>query len=216
MRSGQWHWLAATPLGAAALPASSAVRPHTLVRIRGTVQSFAQDGSQLAWLTAAAPSGKCVKTLHVRSLVTRRTATTRKAGRFGSEDSPRLALAGRAVVWDLLTSGGNSELDLVLFTATAGDRRAHPLGGVHLVRDFGYPFAYPAVAGAGGMLAYSVPAGIRRVVHRRARRLFAFADTLALSVGDDRIAVVREELRPGDGCGARLLRPGHRMAGSPS
>jgi Tol biopolymer transport system component len=112
-----------------------------------------------------------------------------------------------------VAGGGNTELDLDVMTATAGQRRPSRVERLHieLGLESGFPNPDPPLAGAGSLLAYdavqdpvvgggSRERAVRRVVGRAARTVFAFDDPLALAVDGRRLAVVRQELG-GDGCG---------------
>ena len=157
--------LSALLLAAAARP-TSILRPQTLVRVSSPIRGFALDGKRIAWLTGT-DGRKCVRILHVRSLVARRTDTARQTGcTSDSEYVSGLALAGRAAAWDSFVAGGNTEFDAAIETATVPARRAHRVASVHGTRGDGYPESYSAVAGAGSFLAYSVPTGVRRLQDR--------------------------------------------------
>jgi hypothetical protein len=159
--------LLTTPFGAAAAPASPPARPHTLVRVNGVVNGFALDGQRIAWSTQACGPRKCVRTVHIRLLTTRKTLLSREAKCYPSAEQPtQLALAGRAAVWQNLVTGGNSERDVDVWTAVAG-ARAHKVEHLHYTFD---PAEEPAVptAGAGKLLVYdsehTTSGSIRRIV----------------------------------------------------
>jgi hypothetical protein len=166
----------------AAVPAAPrATGPTTLVRVRSPIIGFVQDGPRIAWLTEG--EGRTCRILHVRSLAARRTQTAVQTScERGVYLPSELALARAAAVWDVFLAGGNTEFSAALVTAQVPRRRAHRVASVHGTRELGYPDSYPVVAGAGGLLAYSVPTGVRRIVDGRARRLFAFSRPLDLAV----------------------------------
>src|ERR687888_1283150 len=84
-------------VGAASPQATMARRPVTLVRVNAWINGFAQDGRRIAWATQAGGPRKCVRTVHIRNLTTRRTLLTRQAGCVrSSEGASGLVLAGRA------------------------------------------------------------------------------------------------------------------------
>jgi Tol biopolymer transport system component len=180
-------------------------RPHTIARVSGFVNGFAQDGPRIAWTTQAGGARHCVRTLHVRTLAAGRRFLTRQRGCLPSTEEPTMvALAGRAAVWQNLAAGGNAERDIEVWTAVAG-AHAHKLERLHLRFDPAEGAPTLPTAGAGRLLVYDSERGgagsIRRIVGGRARTLFAFASPIALADDGGRIAVVRQEVRPGDGCG---------------
>ena len=186
-------------LAAARRPA--ALRPQTLLRTSSSIRGFGQDGSRIAWLTGT-DGRRCTRTLHVRSLRARRAQTTLQTGcTSDSEYRSGLALAGRSAAWDSFVAGGNTEFDAAIVTARIPEKRAHRVASISGTRGDGYPESYPRVAGAGNLLAFSTPTAVRRIAGGKARRLFGFSKPLGLAVGAGKLAVVGQEMRPGDGCG---------------
>jgi Tol biopolymer transport system component len=189
--------LVGAPLGAQAT--NSAATPRTLVRVSSPIDGVAQDGDRIAWLTER-ERPTCERVLNVRSLVTNRTQRS-----VGStcyfQAVASLALAGRAGAWDSLLASGNTEFDAAMLTARPPERRAHRVASIFGTNKDGYPRGYPATAGAGELLVYSSPTGVSRIVRGKRHRLFAIANPIDVAVGGGRIAVVRQVLRPGDGCG---------------
>jgi hypothetical protein len=62
------------PAGAQGSPTGAArnlAQPHTIARVSGFVNGFAQDGPRIAWTTQAGGARHCVRTLHVRTLARR-------------------------------------------------------------------------------------------------------------------------------------------------
>ncbi len=167
----------------------------------GTVDGFAQDGVRIAWLTRSGRGTRCVRILHVRSLSSGKTTTTRQPGCLGSESSPNLAFAGRAAVWQNITAGGNIECDVDLWTAQAGAKNATRLEHLHVAWDIEAGIAYPELptAGAAGVLIYDAEhddtetvRAIRRIVGGKPRTLFQFDRPVSTSVAGKRIAVIRQ------------------------
>jgi hypothetical protein len=185
---------------------SPAARVQTLVRTGGRVNGFAQDGPRIAWTTQAGPAGHCVQTLHIRSLSTHRTLLTRLDRCPLSSEAPiQLALSGRAAVWDNDVAAGNTELDVDVWTAVGGARRARKVEHLHSTLPPGvYNPPDPPTAGARNLLVYDSEheeaGAIRRIVSGQPRTLFAFDKPSALAIGvDGRIAVVRWEFDPNSG-----------------
>jgi Tol biopolymer transport system component len=191
--------LAIAVSAAGAIGAPRTGRPRTLIRTARQVGGLAQDATRVAWLT---PTGQSCD-VRVRALAAHRTQSVvqRHCGISWGEGVSNLSLAGRTAAWVSLTAGGNNEYDVEVFAASLPGGRAQRVAHVHGPRDSGHPVSYPTVAGAGQLLVFTDPTGVRRIVAGRARKLFAFSKPLAVAVDRDRIAVVRQELRPGDGCG---------------
>ncbi len=192
--------------GAQHTSARTAPRVRTLVTTSSPIVSFAQDGTNIAWVTAARKGAPCTRRLHIRSL----RSGHADAVRIGCGHYSELALAGRRVLWKNAVGGGNLERDLDVMTIAAGQRRPRRLERIHL--DFEpsdcfrldltcSPEREPVVAGGEGVLAYSAPSGVRRVVRGKRRPLFAFRTPAALATSGGRLLALRSELRPGDGCG---------------
>ena len=187
----------------AAVPGQGSRR--TLLTTRGAIVSFAQDGSELAWVER--PGAKpCRRILHLRSLRSGQE-TTARIGCGGRAD---LALAGRRVLWTQIVVSESSEQYVDVLTIGPGERRSHRLERVHV--DFAppdcsrldricRPQSEPVVAGAGAVLAYTTPGGVRRVVHGARRAFASFPTARTLVVSQGRVLALRSELRPGDGCG---------------
>jgi hypothetical protein len=194
--------LVVLPLSASAAPAGPTFKSvHTLVRTRGAIDGFAQDGDRIAWLTRSGRGARCVRILHVRSLSSGRTTTTRQPGCLDFEQAPQLALAGRAAVWQNLTAGGNTERDVDVWTAEAGARNAKKVEHLHVAWDLEAGIAYPELptAGAARILVYDAEhdgaqstRAIRRIVGGKPRTLFWFDRPVSISVAGKRIAVVRQ------------------------
>lgn len=187
-------------LGAARRPA--ALRPQTVLRVSSPIRGFAQDGSRIAWLTGTA-GRRCTRTFHVRSLDTQRTQTAPQSGcSSNSKPVSRLALAGSAVAWDSFVDGNRDLFDAAIVTAGVPSRRPHRVASIRGRRGAASQSdPYPTVAGAGGLLAFATPDGVRRIVDGKSRRLSGFPDALGLAVGRGKVAAVGQEIRPGDGCG---------------
>jgi hypothetical protein len=192
-------FVASALVGAGTPEAPTAGRPVTLVRVNGLIDGFAQDAQRIAWSTQAGRPRKCVRTVHIRNLTTRRTLLTRQAGCVrSSEGASGLVLAGRAALWQNLVAGGNSERVVDIWTAVAG-ARAHKAEHLHLTFD---PVNAPDLptAGSGKLLVYdsehTSSGSIRRIVSGRPRTLFAFLRPAMLAVADRSIAVVRRRRNP--------------------
>jgi TolB protein len=195
--------LLVAPLGA---PTSAASGPRTLFTTRAPVWAFAQDGNELAWVTSTARRGRCGHDLQLRPVGGGRAARFR----IGCSLSPALALAGRTALWKTFEGGGNTEQDVEVRSARAGDRRLHSVEQLLMSIDLdsGLPNPDPPLAGEGALLAYyaeDVSEGanehaVRRVVRGQARTVFTFARPLALATDGRRLVVVRQQLG-GDGCG---------------
>ena len=185
------------PLGAPATARAPTVRPRTLVTTGTPIWSFAQDGRGLVWVTN--DSGRtCRRRLHFLG------GTHIRIGCHLSRD---LALAGRTALWKTYLGGGNTELDVAVKAASAGDRQSRTVDTLleWIDLDSGIPSPYPPVAGAGRLLAFygengSTDQSVRRVERGAIPELFAFPRALALATDGRRIAAVRQELG-GDGCG---------------
>jgi hypothetical protein len=121
--------------------------------------------------------------LHVRSLSSGRTTSTRQPGCLAFEEAPRLALAGRAAVWQNLTAGGNTERDVDVWTAEAGATKAKKLEHLHVAWDIEAGIAYPELptARAAGGLVYDAE-----------RDGAQFDRPVSISVAGKRVAVVRQ------------------------
>jgi hypothetical protein len=196
--------LLAVALQASAAPVQGS--PRTLLTTRGTIVSFAQDGSVLAWVER--PAGKrCRRILHIRHLGKGHDTTARIGCGRNYDD---LALAGTRVLWNHLAEGTSLTRDVDVMTMAAGERRPRRLEQVHV--DFDPVDCYrleltcrperePVLAGGGGLLAYSTPTGVRRVVRGARRALLPFPAARKLAVSGGRVLAFRFELRPGDGCG---------------
>jgi TolB protein len=176
---------------------------RTLVVTRKPIASFAQDAGELAWVTRQRER-PCRRELHFR-----RVDGGRNVGlRIGCHLSRDLALSGRTALWKTYVGGGNTELDVAVNTATAGDRRPHRVESLleSIELDTGFPNPDPPLTGAGSLLAYYAEdqrfhqQDVRRVVRGVARTMFQFHRPLALAVGGGRVAAVRQVLS-GDGCG---------------
>jgi hypothetical protein len=194
--------LTAVSVGAGALHAPSrgtAPRPHTLVVTHGAIVAFAQNGAEIAWVEKPRQARRCTHRLHFWPV----RAGYPEGVRIGCGHYPDFALAGHAVLWKNSVGGGNLERDLEVMTIAAGDQRPRRVEHVHIELDpgSGYPELDTLLGGAGDLLVYSVPHGIRRVVAGRRRSLFGFEGALALGVDRGRILTVGQVLRPGDGCG---------------
>jgi Tol biopolymer transport system component len=187
--------------GASAAPRQRG--PRTLVRSPAPIASFAQDGSELAWVTNE-PSKTCRRVLHFRAVRGGGAASLA----IGCHHLGDLALAGRTALWKTIIGGGNLELVLAFDSAKAGDRRAHRVDSdvMEIDLDSGSLNPDPPLMGAGSLLAYyaeDVQAHeleVRRVVRGEPRTMFGFLRPLALAVDGRRVAVVRQALA-GDGCG---------------
>lgn len=186
-------------LAAARRPA--VLRPQTVLRVSSSIRGFAQDGSRIAWLTGT-DGRRCARTLHVRSLDTQRTqAVLKTACTRNARHVSQLALAGSATAWDSYVDGNKSVFDAAIVTAQVPGRRAHRVASVRGTRGAASEQdSYPSLAGAGSLLAFATPDGVRRIVNGKARRLSGFREALGLAVGGGRVAAVRRDLRPGDGC----------------
>lgn len=192
--------------GAPAASSQLSTAARTLVVTHSPIASFAQDGRQLAWVTREGEK-HCRRLLHFRRAVGGPTVGLR----IGCHLSRDLALAGRNALWKTFLGGGNTELDLAVNTATAGDRRPHTVERLQMSIDLdtGFPNPDPPLMGAGSLLAYYAvdepfhEQDVRRVVHGAARTMFAFYRPSALAVDGRRVAVVRQELA-GDGCGCSV------------
>jgi WD40-like Beta Propeller Repeat len=185
----------------AAVRLPTVVRPQTLLRVSSFIRGFAQDGSRIAWLTGS-DTHRCTRTLHVRSLRTRLMQTSLQTGcTRNPEYVSSLALAGSAAAWDSFVARDKNGFWATMLTARVPERRVHRIGSIQGIHADGYPDSYPTSAGAGNLLVYSTQEGVRRIAGGKARRFFYFPKPLGLAVGAGRVAVVRQEFRPGDGCG---------------
>ena len=184
-----------------AAPQGKLLRPQTLATVHSSIRGFGQDGARIAWLTGT-DGRRCTRTLHVRTLSTRvaRTSLESACTRNPSYRS-RVALAGRAAAWDSFLARDKSGFWAAMVTAEVPQQRARRIAAIQGIRVDGYPDSYPTPAGAGNVLAYSTPEGVRRIVAGKARRLFAFSRPLGLAVSHGVVAVVGQRFRPGDGCG---------------
>jgi hypothetical protein len=180
--------------------------PRTLLTTRAAIVSFAQDGPMVAWVER--PGGnRCRHILHIHHLG-KGHDTTARIGCRGTYDD--LALAGTQVLWSHFAQGTSFTRDTDVLTMAAGERRPHWVERVHVDFD---PFNCdrldvtcrpprdPVLAGGGGLLAYSTPDGVRRVVRGEGRPLLPFRAASKLVVARGRVLAFRSELRPGDGCG---------------
>lgn len=108
--------LLALVAGAGAAPAGQArtTRPHVLLSLPYSVVAFAQDSTAIAWVG----SGYSV---HVRSLVTRASATVGSAKPdVGTGWIPTLVLAGTRALWTQY--GGGNSAEISLWTSSLGTR----------------------------------------------------------------------------------------------
>src|SRR4051812_4424637 len=126
----------ALPLAMLALltPQAPATEPQTLLRVPARIRGFGQDGTRIAWLTGK-DGRRCVRTLHVRSLLTKRSQTATEKGCVPNpEYLSGFALAGRAAAWDSFVAGGNLEFDAAIMSARVPERRAHRVASIHGTR----------------------------------------------------------------------------------
>ena len=171
--------------GAPAASSQLSAAPRTLVVSHSPIASFAQDGPQLGWVTSEGEK-HCRRVLHFR----RAAGGPPRGVPLGCHHTHQIALAGRSALWKTFVGGGNTELDLAVNTATAGDRRPHTVERLQMSIDLdtGFPNPDPPLMGAGSLLAYyavnepSHEQDVRQVVHGAARTMFAFHRPSALAV----------------------------------
>ena len=187
---------------------TSALRPRTLVTTSSRIWTFAQEGGRIAWIGRASHR-RCV--LHVRTIGTGRTVTTRLNGldcdQFsGARD---LALANRTSAWIEGYSCGNNECFWNTATATVGGPREHVVDRADVgcypgdSCQGGVTEGRPLLAGAGRLVVYSNGQGrVERIHHGRASRLFETAGNVyGLATEPGLIAAASVSLAQGDGCG---------------
>ena len=187
-----------SPGEAAAL--SLRLKPRTLLRVRGRIDAFAQDGDRIAWVNGSEP---CRRRLHFRRLSTGLTSTVR-ASACDSESLGSgmggMVIANKRALW-VYVSGSMSAFHFRLFTASVGDRRVRDVGLVDTERDVDLPnegYSPVPVAGAGQMLVYSdisdaderSPEGVYRVTES-IKHLVDSEGTRALAVYGGRVALAR-------------------------
>lgn len=198
-------------LGGAAVAATaggtrSAVRPQTLVTSSDRIETFAQDGGRIAWI-GQPRRGRCG--LHIRTIRSRRTVTTRLNGGDCGRSAPAsaLALATRTAAWAEGYSCGNNECFWRIASANAGDRRARKIEAVDVGCDTdtctGVPHPRPLLAGAGRLLVYSNGSGgVEQITDGRAHTFFdPGGDIYGLAQGGGLVSALSLSLVHGDSCG---------------
>jgi Tol biopolymer transport system component len=207
--------LACVQLATSAAP-SRARAPRILASSASGIAAFAQDGSDIAWITQ---DGRCGDRLHIR----RANGRTRTVNRIACTDNPyqsellegELALANGRALWNVGCGFSNEETDYCLRTASFADPRVRGLGCCDMTGGLANGPTYLPLAGRGRALVYyshwdpvfspdSVDSGeraIRQVLGSRTRKLFNIDRPLGLSVDHGRVAAVQAELARGDGCG---------------
>ncbi len=202
----------------ASVSAPSAADPpaplRTLVLSRNYIEGFAQDGRYIAWVTRA----RCGYRVHIRVLASGRTVTVGDTGCPSDPDrsvTGSLTLANGRALWSVADNLSSNVWSLIAMkTASIHDPRIRALPCCMWRHDW---LARPDVlprAGAGNVLVYyshrdtlgddgdsRTERAVRRVIGSKARRLFTVDRPYGLDVDRGRIAVVRRELRRGDGCG---------------
>jgi hypothetical protein len=100
--------------GGASASHATAVRPRLLLAVQYPIIAFAQDSNSLAWVGTG-------YNVHIRSLVTRRTATVGSAmPNANPRWVPTLALAGTRALWTRW--GGGNSVETGLWTSSLGTR----------------------------------------------------------------------------------------------
>jgi hypothetical protein len=181
---------------------ASPVRP--LVSTRLAIQTLAQDGNRIAWM-----SGGCYA-VRIRSLATRRTTVVGNAEvtTCYTVERPLLALAGGRALWVVTEAGNNVYADVVTGTARSRNRPVEQVIGASGGSDGDY---VTDVAGDGPTLVYSVISmsfldtcidpgtpceyfvtggRVMRVVGSSPHRIPRLPPALALAASGSRIALV--------------------------
>jgi len=208
--------LACGQLATSTAAPSSERSPRILASSASGIAAFAQDGSDIAWITQ---DGRCGDRLHIR----RANGRTRTVSRIACTDNPlqsellegELALANGRALWNVGCGFSNEETDYCLRTASFANPRVRGLGCCDMTGGLANGPTYLPLAGRGRTLVYyshwdpvfspdSVDSGeraIRQVLGSRTRKLFNIDRPLGLSVDRGRVAAVQAELVRGDGCG---------------
>jgi TolB protein len=200
--------------GAAPHPSVGAGRPQTLVLTSDEIEGFAQDGRHIAWITRG---GRCGNRLSIRALGARRTVTVNGIACTDNPDqrgfAGELAVANGRALWNVVHDFSNQQFGVLNRTASIREPRVRTLPCCHGYHD-GDPPRLP-LAGKGKMLVYyshtdsidgrgADERAVRSVLPRGTQKLFAVDQPRDLAVDGGRIAVVRNELRRGDGCGCNF------------
>ena len=173
--------------GAASSAPHVGLETTTLVSVPDRISAFAQDGPRLAW---------CGRGVRVLDLRTRRSVAVDQPRSPGCEGLPgTIAIAGARVVWEAVIEEGNSFVAVDAVTAATNDRRNRNLGEFWIAGkedEWSWPLL---TAGDDSTLVYYSACNlagnchrlrndVRRVVGRKARRLFDVALPRALVRSD--------------------------------
>jgi hypothetical protein len=149
---------------AVALTAGSAARrppgPTTVVTAAGPIVAFAQDGPRIAWISRGEQPRRCAWSVRVRTLPRGRESeltsaagpTCRHRVQLAAGRVP-LALAGRAALWALRSSGNTTHIRVVAGALGTRERRLAELAYANSNYEEGDHLG--GLAGDGSTLAYS-------------------------------------------------------------
>lgn len=178
--------------------------PSTLAVVAGQVGALAQSPNRLAFLggdLAVCPQAQILDLrTHHRVRVSSRPSnreTLHCAPNLGSFGV--LAFDGNRVLWQMYY-GSNLSFHVMVFSAALNDRRSRELGGGSYDNDSDFGGALP-MAGAPGRLVFFqydecsdedcvYPNGVRVVVGRRSRKLFASEGVAGVALAGRRLAVL--------------------------
>jgi hypothetical protein len=181
--------------------------PTTLVSTTQQITAFAQDGGRLAWTDVDASYRPRVQILTLR---TGRIVKIRmcRGSDCHADVFDQFALAGPRALWETAV-GGLTETAFYVKTAALGDRRARTIDSFVIGRAEGVPGRIPPLAGRGGLLVFywensstaafgpgserrqSTAGVVKRIVGRRATRLFASGPLADIALDRKRIVVLR-------------------------
>jgi hypothetical protein len=178
---------------------------RTLVRSSHDIDAFAQDGRDLAWMTA---DGRCGDRLQIRRASDGRSVAidgvdcTDNPSQSALIDGERTLAGGRAL-WNVAYGFSNEREEYLLRTAAVSDRRVRTLPCCSMEGRLSGVGARLPLAGSGSLLVYYAhpEAAVKRVFGARTKKLFDIERALDLAVDGDRVATVQRKLVHGDGCG---------------
>ncbi|MDP9232132.1 MAG: hypothetical protein M3O73_05105 [Actinomycetota bacterium] len=188
-----------------------AARLRTLAKVRGSIDSLAQDGRRIAWIKTHA---SCERQAQILTLPRRRPVYVgfgrgRRCGRLGG---PIALSADGRVLWQGIVGQGNTEIDTDFFTSSLRDPQTRLVAALGIEYNPGDPDNYPTgslptAADGNAILFYALcetgcgpgrvtlrPA-IYRLVARRPKRLATIRSPVGLSVSGRRFAVATNSFR---------------------
>jgi hypothetical protein len=192
---------------------SSPVR--TLITTSSEIDAFAADGEDLAWITRR---GRCGPALHIRPRGAQRPVTIQRVVCHPNKEQAGLtgdlALARGRALWSIVTDFSHQAFGISMRTASVSNPHVTALPCCDLEYAES-PDELPswALAGRGSMLVYYSHSGlfdrttdgaVMRVRGRKSSKLFGAHLPVDLAVDKGRIALVRSELKRGDGCGCNF------------